>query len=262
MRDFKPAFDAAREHARAEFPKESCGLIVNGEYIACDNLAPAASEHQDDPMCRCQLCAFVISNKVYLHYGDSIEMVLHSHPNGPLYPSEADMVAQVASAVPWGIIALDDSRTGEPLIWGDRNNIPPIIGRSFMHGVTDCFDIVRDVYALGRVELEKQGITGWPFDPIELPAWPRVESWWKIDTLDYYNTEPVKHGFEEISISQARPGDVFLCKINSDKFNHAGVLLANSLILHHLPMRLSRREPAGIWARQAGRWLRYVGAGK
>ncbi len=70
-----------------------------------------------------------------------------------------------------------------------------------------------------------------------------------------------KHGWTEIRREDAQPGDCFLAKIRSDKFNHAGVLVSRDLIMHHLPGRMSRREPAGIWARQAGRWLRYAGEG-
>jgi hypothetical protein len=48
-------------------------------------------------------------------------------------------------------------------------------------------------------------------------------------------------------------------KIRSSKENHGGILVGNDLIVHHLPSRMSRREPAGLWGRQATRWLRYKG---
>ncbi|PZR92245.1 MAG: hypothetical protein DI537_13740 [Stutzerimonas stutzeri] len=254
------AFEDAKAHARAEFPKESCGLVVKGAYIACENIRTAPDTHEpDNKECGCQLCAFEIAPAVIAHYGDDIEMIIHSHPNGPYFPSQVDMERQVATDVPWAIITLDSERiSDEPVMWGDGLPIAPMIGRTFMHGVHDCFSLIRDAFRLGKEGLEAQGIVGWPHPPVTFPIAPRQDGWWE-GSDDLYDDNWAKHGFVEIDSSEALPGDVFLMKIKSHKNNHGGVLVGESTIMHHLPLRLSRREPAGLWGRQATRWLRYQG---
>lgn len=256
----KTAIEAAKAHARAEYPREMCGFIRGDEFTPVRNRCPDPATHDaGDPACACQLCAFLITAEDMLANADA-EVVIHSHPDGPMYPSQADMEGQIADGRPWGIISLNEERISDPMFWGDSLPVAPIVGRQFMHGIYDCYSLVRDVFRLGRDELLKQDITEWPFDPITLPEQPRDDAWWNKGQ-DFYNLDAFRHGFVEIRREEARPGDAFLCKINSQKFNHGGLLIGNGLILHHLPARLSRREPAGLWARQAGRWLRYVGEG-
>lgn len=247
---YRDAFADAARHARSEYPKESCGLIVDGKYMPFDNEA-------EDPT-----KDFLIPPHKMLQVfqsGAEVQMVVHSHPNGPYFPSKADMEGQMRSGVPWAIVVLDDERiAGSPVIWGTKKPLLPIIGRPFCHGVTDCYSVVRDVFRLGKDELAAQGIEDWPFDPIELYDLPRDDAWWnKGDNfyLDHYQ----KQGFRVIEMDQARPGDCFLVKIRSTTCNHAGVYVGNEQIIHHLPQRLSRREPAGLWARGAELWLRYEG---
>lgn len=257
----KKAFEDAKAHARAAFPKESCGLVVKGAYIACENARLPADTHiEGDENCGCQLCSFEIRAEVIAEHGDDIEMIIHSHPNGPFYPSKVDMEGQIATGVPWAIITLDDERISDDhVMWGDSLPIAPLVGRVFMHGVHDCFSLVRDAFRLGTEGLEAQGITGWPYPPVTFPVAPRQDGWWN-GTDDLYDENWAKHGFVEIDSTEAKPGDVCLMKIRSDKNNHAAVLVGEGTILHHLPARLSRREPAGLWGRQASRWIRYQGA--
>lgn len=251
---------AAAKHARKLYPEESCGLVVGGRYIRCTNEALPPEQHVDKPGCGCRLCSFVISNDTYLEHADGLQMVVHSHPNGPSHPSKADMQAQEASGVTWAIIPLDEAREGAPVIWGGDTPVAPLIGRAFIHGVHDCYSLIRDVFALGRYALAEQGIDGWPYAPVELPVYPRDDQWWQDGEDNFYEEKPAEIGFRVISASEARAGDVFLCRVRSDKLNHGGVLVDQHLILHHLPNRLSRREPAGIWAGSAERWLRLENA--
>ena len=259
MHAFTEAFEDARKHARQCYPQESCGLIVKGVYAPCENHAlPVEAHIEGDPDCPCKLCSFVISGKDMMRFDPSeIEMILHSHPDGPMFPSKADMQGQIETGLPWGIISLDHDRIGYPKVWGGE--IPPLLGREFLHGVTDCYSMIRDTFALGREKLAENGISDvWPYDPVILPEFARADAWWEGDE-DLYQTEPFKIGFREVKLHEARPGDVFLMSIKSEKLNHGGVLVTNDLIMHHLPLRVSRREAAGIWARHAARWLRYEG---
>jgi len=238
---------AAREHARAEYPNESCGLVVGGFYIPCRNAATDPSQdfviHPQD-----QKKAFARGRT---------QMVIHSHPNGPMSPSESDMIGQIRSGVPWAIVPIDEDRIGELLVWGDDENIPPLLGRTFQHGITDCYTVVRDAYRLGREGCAKEGID-WPLDPILLGEVPRGDQWWAEGKDLYSHFE--EFGFRKINFSEIRPGDAFLIKVHSKVLNHAGVLVGGGMILQHFPNRLSSRVPAGLWARNADIWLRHEAA--
>lgn len=245
------AIQAARAHALADYPNEACGVVIGGAYIACANVHETPAER------------FRIDTKEWarLTKRGKITLVVHSHPDGPLFPSEADMTGQINTNIPWAIIPTDGERTGEPIIWGDGAPVAPLIGRPFTHGVFDCYSLVRDIYRTGKEELARLEISNsWPHEPIVMPEIPRDDCWWNKG-LDLYVDHLEPEGFKRISISDARPGDGFLTSIKSDKLNHAGVLIDHDMIMHHLPGRLSRREPASLWGRQAALWVRYVGKG-
>jgi cell wall-associated NlpC family hydrolase len=167
------------------------------------------------------------------------------------------MEGQLKMNVPWAIIPLDEERTGQPIVWGGDTPVPALVGRQFQHGITDCYAIIRDTFRLGREELAKQDID-WPYAPIELPEVPRDDAWWMLGE-DLYIDHFAKFGFVEINYTLAQPGDVFLVAVKCETINHGGVLIGGGLIMQHFPERLSQRTPAGLWARHANKWIRYVG---
>jgi proteasome lid subunit RPN8/RPN11 len=248
------ALQAAKEHARLEFPKESCGFIDDTGYVACDNKHenPLAYFTIDDPRYNRALIA------------KTLQAVVHSHPNGPMYPSELDMRQQLATSVPWLIVNLNEDTIIDFTAWGDTLPMMPIIGRPFLHGVFDCYSCLRDTFRFGRDALKEQGV-GWPYPPIVLPEVPRGDDWWKTDQ-DLYLDHFGKFGFRKIPFSEAQAGDVWLAAVGTNqtnprrRVNHGGVLTEQDFILHHLPRSLSRRTPAGVWARSAEIWLRYEGS--
>ena len=140
---------------------------MNGEYIPVRNQAADPAVHDEESnTCPCRLCSFKISSADRAKHLGSAQMILHSHPNGPVFPSRPDMEGQIATAVPWGIIALDEERIGDPEIWGDQLPVVPLLGRSFMHGIRDCYSLIRDTFRLGREGLAEQDISqNWPLDP-------------------------------------------------------------------------------------------------
>jgi proteasome lid subunit RPN8/RPN11 len=245
--------ESAVAHARAEYPKESCGFVSAGQYIACENKATSPNEafKIDDP----RFDAAVVQS--------TLTCVIHSHPNGPSYPSEDDMVQQLATGVPWIILNVNESGVTNYIGWGGNLPTADLIGRPFLHGIFDCYSAVRDVFALGKDALATQGIA-WPLAPIKLPEIPRDDAWWRKGQ-DLYHDNIAKQGFKIITRVEAKPGDGFLIKIGDaranpqQRLNHAGLLLEKEQIIHHLPLRVSRREPAGLWARAADLWVRYVG---
>lgn len=249
----RAAFAAAQTDAREKFPNESCGFIVGDRYFACHNLSetPLTDFEIDDP----RYDAAVKSG--------SLKAIIHSHPNGPIFPTQHDMEQQIATDVPWVIITLNAETIGKIVAWGDKLPMAPILGRPFVHGVFDCYSAIRDVFRAGSERLKAFEI-GWPFPPIELAQVPRDDNWWQSDQ-DLYRDHLQTQGFTIISRSEARPGDGFLVKVGDSRanpkgrLNHAGLLVDHNQILHHLPGRLSRREPAGVWGRAADIWVRHSG---
>lgn len=224
------------KHMAAAYPREGCGLIVHGAFIPIENTA----EDNDE---------FAMPGDTLLRY-PHIEAVIHSHPEGPDAPSEADIRGQMNMNVPWGLCVVSpDKEVSRPWYWGTDEFTPPFIGREFRHGPSgsdgrgDCYALIRDWYRLER--------------GIVLPEFPRSDNWWE-NGQNLYAEHFKEAGFKEIPASDVRDGDVFFMKVLSARENHAGILTDNcQLILHHLSGRLSRKEPMGRWNKFIERWVRY-----
>lgn len=226
-----------KEHAVAEYPNEACGIVTDrNRYVRIKNIHPDPGNF------------FEMPENTWLKH--KVAAVFHSHPDREASPSAADMAAQMATDVPWILCsAAKGGETRDLFVWGD-GNIPPLIGREFRHGPSgsdgrgDCYAIVRDWYKLNK--------------NIELPEFPRDDEWWK-NGADMYAENFAVAGFRPF-VSGETPdvGDIALMTINSDKENHAAVYIGNELILHHLALKLSRREPCGRWRKLIRRWLRYA----
>lgn len=225
-----------KQHAAEAYPEEACGIITaKSRYIRMKNTAA-------DP-----LKDFRISPETLLKY--DVAAIVHSHPDGPSFPSENDMRVQIATAVPWGLCVVDSDRVvSTPCFWGSREYIPELIGRRFRHGPSgsdgcgDCYALIRDWYLLER------GIT--------LPDFPRPDGWWNTGG-DLYTEHFADAGFHEIRPEEVKEGDVFLGRVLSDVINHGGVYIGGGMILHHLSGRESRREPLGRWVKLIDKWVRY-----
>jgi cell wall-associated NlpC family hydrolase len=219
-------------HARSEYPREACGLIVDGELKLVANV-------HDDPFHHFELEWG--SYATFSTHG-KIQAVLHSHTNGKDFPSKHDMEQQIAMMVPWGIISLNSHETF-PVFWfGDQVPIPVLSNRPFRHGVTDCYGLVRDWYRLNR------GIT--------LKNQPRDNEWW-TGGQNLIMECFADGGFKEVE--QANEiGDVVIGQILSRVPNHLGVHVGNGEMIHHLTARPSRIEQIGIWRKFITGYLRYA----
>ena len=102
--------EKAVEHAKECLPRESCGLlaIVKGKevYFPCKNLA-------ND-----QISYFIIDPDDWATAEDSGELVglIHSHPKGAIFPSEADKSACEYLGLQWHIYSpeIDDWHSFKP----------------------------------------------------------------------------------------------------------------------------------------------------
>ena len=210
---------------------ERCGLVVEGRFLPCENVAT-------DPAQRFEIRAEGVA--AYSERG-VLEGVIHSHPNGPWWPSQADMAGQIALGVPWAIMVPGETSSELACHWGGQR--PAVFSggdhlpRAFLHGVSDCYALVRDYYQ----EVHR----------IQLAEFPRKWEWWKEPDSDrgMYLDNLIDQGFEVIATDPAeiaalaRPGDGYLMAIRSTVPNHAGIVLDQGLVLDHCFGRLSERQP-------------------
>lgn len=237
---------AAMAHAVATYPAESCGLVIGGEYRPCQN-----THHEP-------LTNFRVDDDLLVAAGTDLQAIIHSHPDGPQHPSMADMAAQIATAVPWGLIVATPGQAQAPLWFGDGAPRPQLIGRGFVWGVNDCYSLIRDWF------LQKRGV--W------LPEFPREWGEWQGDgRRSGYLENYCAAGFHDLhlprdasALRQLRAGDLAVMQILADLPNHAGVITDDGLLLHHLawkepcdPSRLSKVEPVGRWLPHVTNWLRH-----
>ncbi|WJF92008.1 C40 family peptidase [Paraburkholderia bonniea] len=228
--------DAIRDHAIRVYPRECCGLVVivlgRERYIECRNTASGTD-------------SFILPADEYAAAEESgaITAIVHSHPDASGEPSEADRVACEASGLPWHIAEVRCNDSGERVVTRMTMIEPsgyaaPLVGRSFAHGVLDCYTLVRDWYRIER------GVT--------LPNFQRTGNWWNAGE-DLYVENYARAGFRALREGEEiAPGDVILMQVRAPVVNHAAVYLGDGLMLHHLYGRLSSRDVYG------GYWLEHT----
>lgn len=228
--------ESAALHAAAEYPRESCGLVVriDGDevYWPCRNLSDSDDAFQISP-------ADLIGAE---DAGATIIGVVHSHPDQAVpRPGRSDIEACDSGSVPWHVLGWPSGRW---VSFVPQGQIPPLAGRKFAHGTVDCYTLIRDWYRLHR--------------GVVLPDFQREEVWWERGG-DLY-----RQGFAEAGFAQhdgpPENGDVLLIRWGARVPNHAAIYLAGDQIAHHLAGQLSCTEPWGCDYRERTMMiLRYVG---
>jgi proteasome lid subunit RPN8/RPN11 len=240
----KKTTEAIRAHAAETYPRECCGLVVvvkgRERYMPCTNAAQG-TEH------------FILPAEEYAAAEELGEIiaVVHSHPDAPAKPSQADLVSCESSGLPWHIVRVDlvdgAPQAGELVTIEPTGYKAPLVGRQFSHGVLDCYQLIVDWYA------QERGVT--------LPHFSRPDGWWNDGKSDLYTEGFPQAGFVKLpEAALLEVGDVILMQIRARNGvpNHAGIYLGDGLMLHHLYGRLSSRDLyGGYWAESTRAILRY-----
>lgn len=211
--------------ALSEMPREACALIIvskgRASFVPCRNVSTAPKAFEIDP-----------NDYARAEIKGEIVHVLHSHVYQSADPSEADLVGCEATGLPWSIVSVP---TGQWHSFKPKGYKAPLVGRTWGHGVLDCYSIIRDYY------LENLGI--------KIPDFHRDFEWWSKGQ-NLYVENFAKAGFCEVRPEDIKTHDVVLFKILSPVVNHGGVYLGNERFLHHLDRRLSCREALGGYYRK------------
>ena len=223
-------------HAQEEDPKESCGFLISEKgkekYFPCKNLSTYSQQ------------CFIIDPEDYAKAEDSgkVLAVIHSHPVTPPVASQADMISCEKSNLIWHIV---NPKTEQWGFYKPSGYKPPLIGRHWVWGITDCWSLVRDWYK------EKLGITlrDWdrpttPEDFIENPMFEKCA--WRT-------------GFRQLRPEEKlQNGDLLFMSIMATGLNHVAIFLDGD-VLHHLADRISCKEPYNQWLQKCtGMRLRYA----
>lgn len=227
------------QHAKAEYPKECCGLIVQqGDsqvYMPCRNTSPTPESD------------FVI-NPIDIATCEDIGEIIgicHSHPDSSSRPSPTDLAKAYSlhSEFPLANWLIFSWPEGDLFQFAPLTDSPPLIGRQFVHGIWDCYGLIRDYFSS---ELD-----------IDIPDYERNDGWWERGE-DLYLDNFKSAGFlqvcenspEALAGFELKKGDVIIMQIRSKKANHAAVYVGDGMILQHMYGKLSKRDVFG------GFWLR------
>lgn len=231
----KHIVSAVLAHAAAEYPAEICGVVTQSgrrqQYHRCRNTAPEPTEQ------------FSMHPEDYATAEDAgtIIAIVHSHPDATTQPSQLDIAQCDLSQLPWIIASWPEGDIREVL---PREGVKPLLERPFVHGIWDCYAIVRDWYQLER--------------RIELPNFARTDGWWSRGE-NLYMTHYAEAGFV-LAVGELQPGDVIVMQVQAPEPNHAAVYLGDGMMLHHMYGQLSTRVPyGGYWAERTITILRYKG---
>ncbi|WP_312994951.1 C40 family peptidase [Achromobacter animicus] len=249
----KATFAAMRRHAEEVYPAECVGFVVSHSdgreiYVRGQNVADAPD------------AGFVTRPDDWAAAEDmgAVVAFVHSHPDNTASPSEADLVACEAmaervGAMPWYIVEVrKDIGQEAPQALAIEAFSPsgyraPLLGRTFHHGVLDCYSVIRDFHA------REMGIS--------IPDFHRADGWWEGDEEVYLDNFAAA-GFRPLAVGETvQRGDVILMNHLAKRTNHGAVYLGDGRLserpdlfpmqgtmLHHLYGRLSTREVyGGYW---------------
>lgn len=105
----------------------------------------------------------------------------------------------------------------------------PLIGRPFLHGLFDCYTLVKDYFKRN-------------FNLILPTNLQRTWEWWNTGS-NLYLEHANSYGFEEVK--DIKKHDVLIMSLTSPVPNHGAIYLGDNKIMHHVAGRFSTIENFG-----------------
>jgi proteasome lid subunit RPN8/RPN11 len=219
-----------QDYALDNYPNESCAIFINNKLEFLENINEAPGDHFE--------FSLDDNKKVLKALG-----LIHSHPNGLLLPSESDMRSQMSLNIPFGLVTVGVDSVSRSIWWSDDLLSFNLEGRPFVHGIFDCYSLIRAYYKQSR--------------SVVLKDYARNVDWWE-GKENLYVENFQNCGFKQISNGDTlQEGDVILMAVNTNMPAHAAIYLGNDLILHHLSGRISRKDRYHTWKKFITSIVRY-----
>lgn len=237
---------AIEDHAIAEYPRESCGVVIISKrrevYVACRNIHEKPTEEFTiDP-----------ADLDAAEELGTVKAIVHSHPDTGPQPTDTDLVGCENSRLPWIIVAVHGDPAAPELApravslhqFAPSGYELPLRNRDYVFGVSDCYTLAQDFYK------REMGVV--------LPDIERKDKFWERGE-DLYMENFTAAGFDPIP-APTQKGDVILMAIRSDTVNHAAIWLGEQdHMLHHPYGHLSERVVyGGYWVDHTRLYIRKV----
>jgi proteasome lid subunit RPN8/RPN11 len=214
-----------KSHAVREFPKECCGLIVDGDVVECQNVSKNPEEH------------FSINASDIKKAKDSgvISAYYHSHQGTNSF-SVMDKQVSEKTEIPCALYCCGDEsfHTFEP------NGVEvPYVNRPFVLGILDCLVLVKDFY---RREFNIN------IKDLEHPLRSDSNAWVGSKHDNFKDSLMLEHlktqGFKEVSMENLKKNDVLVMRMFTKLRSpmHCAIYVGGGNILHHPAEALSRTE--------------------
>ena len=213
--------DLAIKHAISESPYESCGVVIinkgKEKYYHCKNLAKEKGDY------------FILDPDDWIKAEDlgEIMAVVHSHPNHPPIPSQADLASCEYLDLPFYIVTPE---TKEWHYFEPSGYKKLLIGREWVWDVQDCWSLITDWFKENK--------------NISIRHWRRPASPQEFTKKPYFEKVLLGSGFIELNDQdEIQKEDVLLMDTtNTGKLDHVALYIGDQTILHHCVKRLSCRE--------------------
>lgn len=223
-----------------QYPKEAVIAITKGNAYPLDNIHSDPENHF-----RVDSVSFFKLNPIALVHSHPVKFGENPSPDifmyyDPRTPSSADMSMQEQLNIPFGIISYDSETITDVLWFPDLDK--ELIGRDYVHGVWDCYSIIRAYY--------------WQNYKVLLKDYPRSYDWWE-NGGSLYTDNVEGSGFYEIKEQDLEEGDMIYMSITGGVESHGAIYTGDSKIIHHLAARLSCEDSYTRWRRKMTRFFRH-----
>jgi proteasome lid subunit RPN8/RPN11 len=216
--------EAIAKAAKACYPEEMCGVLLEDSFICIENT------HED------RLNHFRIPAKELVQYLGGIKAIVHSHTLKQKRPSRLDLrtpscediQAQQQASVPFLIVGTDGTNVLDALQYPKPLG-GELLRRPFIWFIHDCYSLVQDYY------FNEFGV--------ELPPHKASKDFKDIrDCDDVFEEHILSYGFKrEAKLEGIKNGDLLLLDgIHGGRRNHLGIY-HNGIVIHQKDM--SVEEP-------------------
>lgn len=232
--------EVIRDETLRVYPQEAVIVITKTGAIPLQNIHSDPVNHFEiDPKAFYKLkpVALVHSHTIQTGQNPSPDVFMYYDPRTP---SHMDMATQLQLDLPFGIIAYD-GETLTDIVWFPDLDADTI-GKEYIHGVYDCYSIVRRYY--------------WQNYKIKLQDYARSYDWWN-NGGNLYTSNIANSDWVEIKQQDLREGDLILMRIKDSVECHAALYIGDDQLIHHLAGRLSTTDNFGRWRKKMTRFFKH-----